>query len=273
MINHILFLPHGMQIIPGVEDTQAEPFLYLHQAMEEVIEQVEWDGDQVILLTPHGYNLEEDLVIYNHKQFQGSIFKLEDSVVYGEAISQLEITGNTELNQKILQQTSELPIKVLTHGYPDYPMTLNWGEVVPLLYLQPLGKKRHSILCYPRTRHSDLDQVIAYNTKLAKFLQDLDENVLLVISGDLSHTHQEDGPYGYHQISKPFDSMVNNWAQAGEDAQMDELLDMQPNALACGMAGMNLIHQLRKLGNYELVASRYAVPTYFGMGIYYWKAN
>ena len=41
--------------------------------------------------------------------------------------------------------------------------------------------------------------------ELYTILQALSERVVVVISGDLAHTHLPDGPYGYSNASEPYD--------------------------------------------------------------------
>ncbi len=67
----------------------------------------------------------------------------------------------------------------------------------------------------------------------------------VVISGDMSHTHRSDGPYGYADESSAFDAAVGRWA-ADPCHQAASLLEearyLQPKALSCGFTGMVLLH-------------------------------
>jgi hypothetical protein len=67
----------------------------------------------------------------------------------------------------------------------------------------------------------------------------------VVISGDMSHTHRPDGPYGYSEMSAAFDAAVGRWAadpchQA--HSLLEEARSLQPEALSCGFTGMVLLH-------------------------------
>ncbi|MHA2503084.1 MAG: DODA-type extradiol aromatic ring-opening family dioxygenase [Candidatus Kariarchaeaceae archaeon] len=275
MIRDILFLPHGMQIIEGVEDDPLEGFMWLNEQMKAMIDPLQVPK-QVILLTPHGYNLDRTMVLYNHTEFEGSLFKLENSVVHGEFLERFEFHGSTEMIAAIQQaaESADLPLEVLTHGYPAYPLQLNWGTAVPLYYFkQHAPDIQVTILCYPRSRHSDLDGIASINSKLMSVLDSLEDEVMLLISGDLSHVHREDGPYGYHDSGVPFDTLIMDWVESGLNDQMDRILQMQPTALACGMSGLQLIHQLREKGDFPLRTSFYKVPTYFGMAGAHWSRD
>ncbi|MFV2015987.1 MAG: hypothetical protein ACC656_11190, partial [Candidatus Heimdallarchaeota archaeon] len=67
MINSIYFLPHGMQIIPGMEDPYNSEFEKLHIEMEKIRKTLESDNSALILLiTPHGLNLDSNFLIYEN---------------------------------------------------------------------------------------------------------------------------------------------------------------------------------------------------------------
>ena len=275
MLRNIVFLPHGMQIIPGVEKEPLEKFMTINNHMEELMEQYASRNmtNNVVMLTPHGYNLAEKLVVYNHEKFKGTIFSLsQESNIYGEALFSFEYNGNSKQTEEIIEKLPQISIETLSHGYPGYPLTLNWGEMVPLYYYHKYNpKSTYSMMCYPRTRHTDFDKIQLLNDQLVSMINDLDHDFNLLISGDLSHVHQESGPYGYHESCSIFDNLIQEWAKSPEEKTMNEILSMQPVALACGMAGLNLIHKLLSQGQYKLITSFYEVPTYFGMGGYWWQ--
>lgn len=58
---------------------------------------------------------------------------------------------------------------------------------------------------------------------------------LLTLSGDLAHTHEADGPYGYSPAAEPFDEAMGAWAST---LDREELLvtaaSYEDDALSCG---------------------------------------
>ena len=75
------------------------------------------------------------------------------------------------------------------------------------------------------------------------------ERIAVVVSGNMSHTHEAEGPYGYSNASAPFDKAVGKWALSevlcGKDAR-NELLQLvtllQDDAMSCGFTGFIMLH-------------------------------
>jgi aromatic ring-opening dioxygenase LigB subunit len=69
--------------------------------------------------------------------------------------------------------------------------------------------------------------------------------VAVVVSGVLSHTHADTGPYGYSAPSAAMDAALGSWA-AAPCAHAHDLLVMaaalQNQALSCGFTGFVLLH-------------------------------
>lgn len=66
------------------------------------------------------------------------------------------------------------------------------------------------------------------------------ESFSLVISGDLSHTHQASGPYGYSNTSEAMDRALGAWASDPcrfQDSLLETARQLQPEALSCGFTG------------------------------------
>lgn len=42
---------------------------------------------------------------------------------------------------------------------------------------------------------------------LYKYLENLKQKVVVIISADLAHTHLKSGPYGYSDAAEPFDKV------------------------------------------------------------------
>jgi aromatic ring-opening dioxygenase LigB subunit len=75
------------------------------------------------------------------------------------------------------------------------------------------------------------------------------ERIGVVISSDLSHTHQPQGPYGYSNASAPFDAAMGTWAMdpcsvKGTAALLETGRQLQTRAKSCGFTGLVLLHGL-----------------------------
>jgi aromatic ring-opening dioxygenase LigB subunit len=233
----------------------------------------------IILITPHGLNLDEKFILYEHNEFLGNYYRIieKQSVVYGDLIQTKAWQGNVEFSKilKSFLDNHNIPIEGVTQGYPDYPLTLAWGESVPLFYLSEKLSTKIVILGIPRSRHTKILEMQKSLFSLGKlifnFCKNREENISIIISGDLSHTHVEDGPYGYDPSSKLFDQLVTNWSTTLSKSTFDEILILQNTALACGMAGISMLQGISEENSLKNQFCFYDLPTYFGMIINHWK--
>lgn len=280
MIKSVYFLPHGMQIIPGMEDPYNTDFEQLHNEMEKIREILKQEkSEHLILITPHGLNLEDRFLIYEHNEFIGHYYKIieKQSVVYGKLVDTKKWEGDQETSLKLKQFliSSGFDIDGLSQGYADYPLTLAWGETVPLFYLPENLGQRVIVLGIPRSRHEKIYSMQETLTKLGQAVIEFCENqeisTSIIFSGDLSHTHVEDGPYGYDSSSKEFDSLVQEWSKNPKRKTFEKILKLQKTALACGMAGISMIQGIVDKHEISINTSFYDLPTYFGMIVNHWE--
>ena len=274
MISSIHFLPHGMQIIPGLQQSYDSRFSSLDEHMREVT----LEGEITLLITPHGLALEDEYLFYNHNLFQGLYYNIEPqtSVVYGDLISKKLFSGSQEITSIFMQELGKIvDVSSAIQGSPDYAMTLAWGETVPLYYLPENNKV--VIMSIPRRRYSGVDTMRNELLEIGSAIYDIcnkdelgDKKINLVISGDLAHTHVEDGPYGYHQSATIFDDKVVTWSESRQIDEVSELFELNETALACGMAGICVLQGLFNRIKVKQVLKHYARPTYFGMLVSSW---
>ena len=159
-------------------------------------------------------------------------------------------------------------------------MPLHWAEVIPLLLIPPSAievivesvqnerklplqettastgpfpgerQRHHMILSHPLRRFTDAAEMVPELLRLGHFLrhwmdQESHVRIGVVISGDLSHTHLADGPYGYSNASAIFDAAVGHWASnpcQHAHALLQTSRDLQDEAMSCGFTGFVLLH-------------------------------
>jgi len=274
----LYFLLHGMQVIPELENPYNEDFRALHNSMELVASQIETlQPKTIVLLTPHGYNLDERYLVYLHEKFSGSFFRIDPhlSVVHGELVETKNWNGDVEVANELFDAMKEkdLPVEGLTLGYPGYPLMLSWGSTVPLYYIGRSSAKL-VIIGIPRSRHDKIADIQSQLHKISQIIVDMskmERDIVFVFSGDLSHVHDTNGPYGFHESGKPFDEYVQQWAKNPSSEIFDKLLELQPTALACGMANMSILQGIFEQTRCQNRMLEYDVPTYFGMPVMMWE--
>jgi aromatic ring-opening dioxygenase LigB subunit len=277
VLSSVLMLPHGAEIVPAPYVTYNEAFRPLHDAMRVVGQDVASRQTKLVLmLTPHGYSLDHAYAVYLHERLQGLFYTLSESNIFGEIAERMLWPGDRVQAERLLatMQASGIAAEGLTHGSPSYPLALAWGESVPLRYLAAENGPSFVIIGLPRSRHDRLPAMQGDLAALGRILYDLassfDGSVSIVSSADLSHTHSAEGPYGFHPTSKVFDETVQRWASKPERAHLERMLAMQPEAKACGMAGMCVLQSVLDQARFSSRRLIYALPTYYGMAVAEW---
>jgi hypothetical protein len=179
-------------------------------------------------------------------------------------------------------------------------MPLNWGEIIPMLLLQQdypipsylgnestdrtvyaegamgaLNLPKLLIWTFPNRRYDHaidmVPELLQIGDRIMEWIDHRPERIGVVVSGDLSHTHQPTGPYGYSNASALFDAAVGRWAGGGGHgggfdgtlrktdsdygdpcakhsarALLDVARKLQPDAKSCGFTGYVLWHGMMR---------------------------
>jgi aromatic ring-opening dioxygenase LigB subunit len=265
-------LPHGSQIIPGLDDNYDEANRPLHQAMQQMGAALAADcPDAVILVTPHGISLPEHHAVYMHDRLMGLLYALAGPHDINKVKEQYLWTGDSALARRLLGAMLDrgIPTLPLVQGSSEYPLALAWGETVPLYYLLRDCSPRVVIISLPRSRLDRLGDIQVDLAALGAVLYEqamaFGGRVSLVMSADQSHTHDAAGPYGFHESAKAFDELVQQWVTAPTRDRLNGLLALQPTAKACAMAGMCSLQVVLERSALRSAGAVYAAPTYFGM--------
>jgi len=161
-------------------------------------------------------------------------------------------------------------------------MPIRWGEVIPLSFLnQSIIKGRQVIVWSFPTRRSDdpvkmIPELLQLGADLFDLIDSFTENVAVVISSDLAHTHQASGPYGYSPAAEPFDQACGAWAATVKGAYITvEAASLVNEALSCGYTGLVMLNGVleraaeiagKTVDDYWDQTMLYnAHPTYYGM--------
>jgi|GEM_PF-3002994 len=276
MLLSAYLVPHGNQIIPGLEEPYPAGFLPLHEAMQRARSELAADAAEIlILLTPHGITLPDAYGVYLNERLQGFYYDLSESNVFGQLKGRALWPADRPAAEELLGalQAAGLPATGLIQGSATFPIALTWGELVPLHYLGSAGSPRVVVISLPRSRASLpqlQSQFFALGQALFAFADRDRRRISLVISADLAHTHTAAGPYGVHSSAPVFDRLAQEWAWQPTRERLARLLELQPTALACGMAGMCALQPVIEAARLAASSVTYAVPTYFGMMVARW---
>lgn len=248
--------------------------------------------DIVFLSTPHGIKLDNDFGIYMSSTGRGTAEignDLYDNSNRTYNVS-LEVPMAPDLAADLLVtlKGSSPSSRNYNHenvsgiySYDDsMPMPLNWGEIIPLLFLPGLTLQNKKVIIWsmPERRYLHGSQMVSellrLGGKLAAWANNRPERIAVVVSGDLSHTHESQGPYGYSNTSGPFDDAVGEWASdpcRNADLLLKVATKLQSKAMSCGYTGYVLwhgfmmCHQHQNRTKYRSTLLVDDNVTYFGM--------
>jgi aromatic ring-opening dioxygenase LigB subunit len=268
-------VPHGALILdanPSYTDGRYE----LHQAMTKVANKIsEIQPDLILITSPHGIALSEDFGIYFNSIAHGTA---EWEGEYQEY--QVDVKLDLEFSQELYTflHESNVPISKITAFSQGVPIPMRWGESVPLWFLKDLETVKYCILSQPRKRYepsSDfLNETISVGKNIGKFINTHKMSVVVIISADLAHTHQENGPYGFYEHAEQTDQLLEQWMDKLKDTlPPPELVEQINKALCCGNTGFYMLHGILSNFNFTSKVLCRSAPTYYGMMVAYFHPN
>ncbi|GFR47862.1 hypothetical protein Agub_g9671 [Astrephomene gubernaculifera] len=130
-----------------------------------------------------------------------------------------------------------------------------------LLLSMPSRRYQHSVSMVP--------ELLALGKALFAYLDSLDARIAVLVSGDLAHTWDSAGPYGFSEQAAQFDAAVLQWARdLDRDALLKAAAKSVGEAKSCGFPGMVVLQGILdqvKPDNMHSVLLEYGHPSYYGM--------
>ena len=225
----------------------------------------------VLVTTPHGIKLDYDYGIYVASRGSGTATIGGDCTGFADVESRIRKRPCRDCQHKPYNVTLDIALAPTTlsndllktlhdkrypvsgiYSYNDEaPIPLNWGEIVPLLLLGDTSNLLPLIWTFPYRRYDHavemVPQLLEMGNAIAEWATRRPERIAVLISGDLSHTHLANGPYGYSNTSAPFDKAIGKWAAdacgwEAAKALLERATELQPDAKSCGFTGYILWH-------------------------------
>lgn len=248
--------------------------------------------DLLVVLTPHGHQCENQFLIYTAAAAEGS-------AEWNECWSEFRV--RCDLDSAVAQalcthlRASDVPCDTFASFSSSCAITLRWGEVVPLHFIQQAFTRRGAalppvvVISLPSRRlvfdGGYIEIVRRFTASLLTFFEQSPRRAALVVSGDLAHRHPSPRthpapPFPSLDDGQPeaFDALIETWVHVagtavggGHVAQAVEL----KHVLACGLSGVMVLDDvLRQCSHLRVRAEAVARihPTYYGMLAAWWGA-
>lgn len=270
-------LPHGAMILDPDRINLPKEAIELHHAMIKMAKTVEeLKPDLIFITTPHSIALSNDFGIYMNKGGSGSA---EWDNEYTEFKVQVEFdqeTSNELLDYLLDKETAVHGIATFTLGV-DAPF--RWGESVPLWFLRKLSPKpKYILMSQPMRRLEETKELIPETLTLGNdlrlFFESLEKRVVVIISADMGHTHQTNGPYGFSEEAEPFDKLMEKWAGTlDEKLLIKKAIPKLDKALCCGYIGFVMLQGMLNGKGFTPEVITRATPSYYGMMVARYSKN
>ena len=262
-------LPHGSMILDPKKKGIPKEAIELHKAMVDAAKTIKELKPEIIFLTsPHSIALSNDFGVYLNKSGSGSAEWNNEYKDYTVKVDFDEDITNQLLEYLTEKETAISGIAAFTPGV-DAPF--RWGEAVPLWFLKNLSTKpKYILLSQPIKRHDQTKEMIPETLTLGNdlrlFFESIKKRVVIIISADMGHTHDKDGPYGFSEVAEPFDALIEDWAgKLDRNILVKKVVSKLDKALCCGYIGFVLLQGILEKMNLEPEVIIRSTPTYYGM--------
>ncbi len=258
-------MSHGSEALPEYNPETFPAFAATYDHQTAVARKIEEKRpDTLIVVTPHGVK-SEGMVSLSYSQTVEGLLEIAD----GSFVRDVYPVDHA-LAEDIWRGIGPHQISALGYGATSGEfnrLPLDWGAHVPLRFIQKWHPVPLPVIILTPSRALSLSQLFAFGEALGKILQEQPGRTAMIASGDLSHAHKQDGPYGYHPeadlLDEWFLTMLHeeNWDALCSVSQ-ERLNNAKPDALwqlaiAAGAISTTRHQPFEVLG--------YSCPTYFGM--------
>lgn len=265
------FMPHAPVFLPTIGISEAPSVKQTYDAMHKAAKEIkEIAPDTIIVISPHGPRFSDALAIYNQQEYRG------DLNIYGDFDNTYKFEKDDELIKAILEKSDANnmryhPLSEAEFNKFGVETALDHGVLVPLYFIT-----RHytdfKLVCIS-DGDFDYAELIASGQIIKLASEALNRNVVVIASGDLSHTLSNQGPYEYNSAGPVVDNSVTaaiNESNLDKLAFIDE--DEVSAAQICGLNTLMILLGLYDTCEYESKLLSYEGPFGVGYGVGKFKA-
>lgn len=255
MLKFAAICPHPPIIIPSIGRENLSMVGSTVKAMKLLANEVLDLGlDTIVIISPHGPYQSEFMSMAGQERLRG------DFLDFGTDDVSMDFANDSDLvlNIKNICDSKNIPVEMIGRE-----IALDHGSMVPLYFLTKHVPDIKIVLI----SFSELDygKHFEFGKSIHEAIANVDRNIGLVASGDLSHRLMPDAPAGYSPLGKKFDSMIIELLEAGK---ADEILRIDSNLIeSAGECGLRSI--IITLGVLSAVENKFEKLSYegpFGVG-------
>jgi aromatic ring-opening dioxygenase LigB subunit len=256
--------PHGDETIPQLAGDKLKSFSKTTRGMESITATMRKQRvDTVIIASPHNLRLKRNIGVILTEFTEGTL-RTENASV------RARFKCDRILAEDILQEAEEarLPVIGVNYGTNEGEsscMPMDWGTLIPLWFLRSPAGRPQVVIVTP-SREIPLQNLVKFGTAIAQAAEKRGAKAAFVASADQAHTHNKNGPYGFHPDSAKFDQLV---VDAVRQNRLETILKLDKhlieNAKPDSIWQIAILVGILKEVPMQAKLVSYQAPTYFGM--------
>ena len=228
--------PHPAIIVPEVGQEHISEVRSTVDAMLEVGEHAAaLAPETIVLLSPHASIAGYRMGISPARAYKGSLAYFRAPHV------RLECEGDQVLAQAIQDEATQHGVPAVATTSPAEVVDLDWGALVPLLYLTGAMQKPCALVLLSFSGLS-IEEHVRFGELAGRAMCEASKRVLYVASGDLSHRLMPGAPAGFDPKGAEFDNEIVESFAAGD---WDRLLGIRSSLVAaageCGYRSLAVL--------------------------------
>lgn len=255
-------VPHPPLLVMGTKAEKSKLTETLKSYKKISEELATSQAELIVLITPHGPLFVDGICVYDQPNIVGNF----------SSFGHKEITGTWDNNLTFIQylqdkcSLADIPfVKLDPQIVKEFNLSsdLDHGAMVPLKLLeQGIGSKKVVVINYGLL---SVDSLYRFGQLITETLRDMNQQGVVIASGDLSHYLSDEGPYGYREEGVHFD---HQYVKAFTEDDWESLLfvdkDLLEKAGECGKRSIEVLLGAFDTYDYETETLSYEAP--YGVG-------
>jgi AmmeMemoRadiSam system protein A len=263
IINAYIF-PHPPIIIPEVGGGREIDAGKTIEAYKKAAKEIKEDNpDTIIMITPHAPFFKDLIYITDTEKTIGGDFRR-----FGAPEVRLEFENHNLFVEKISSNANYSGITITGPSHKlikrmGISKDLDHGAMVPLYFI---SKEINDFkLVHISVADMPYEKLYNFGECIGKSVAEMNEKIVLIASGDLSHSLTWDAPCGYNEKGAIFDKLLTEYLSKGD---VDSIINFDENlveeAAECGLRP--IIIMLGALKDYDIYPEVYSYEGPYGVG-------
>lgn len=263
-------LPHPPIILKEIGKGQEEKAEATINGIKDISKDIKAKSPStIIVITPHGPLFRDAISISANADLQGDFGR------FGHSELKFEFKNNLLLTHEIIKKSlkDDIPIVEVDDNLSkqyNIEKELDHGVLVPLYYVN----KEYESYKLIHITYGLLSpyKLFGFGKVIKRSVKELDEDVVIIASGDLSHRLSNEGPYDYAPEGKIFDKRIVDMIERGNVNDIVSFdLNLAEKAGECGLRSIMIMAGAIDKYRLETKVLSYEAP--FGVGYSTAKIN